>query len=319
MNKYLTILLIILPLTGVFAQTDTTIIEKLNSRITEIEISLDSVIEETYRLKENYGIIENLLSVSKQNYNKLFKDFSSYKYDVLGKIDSLEQIASDNISNIERTGNALEDKIDNTEKSATQSINDLSKTVSQNTLYWIIAILIVVLLVVLVFIILRKQIFKQSDDLVNEILDTRKTLEEKGIKLDNKLIDILDTQLKLVENANRQFRDKTEIVDHSLALKVADEIVRIEKNLSKIDKSVKGIKPLEKGIERIKDNFKANGYEMVQLLGVEYNDGMNIDVINFVDDDTIQPGKKIIIRIIKPQVNFNDVLIQRAQVDVSQN
>ena len=114
MNKYLTILLIILPLTGVFAQTDTTIIEKLNSRITEIEISLDSVIEETYRLKENYGIIENSLSVSKQNYNKLFKDFSSYKYDVLGKIDSLEQIASDNISNIERTGNALEDKIDNT-------------------------------------------------------------------------------------------------------------------------------------------------------------------------------------------------------------
>jgi hypothetical protein len=93
----------------------------------------------------------------------------------------------------------------------------------------------------------------------------------------------------------------------------------MEKNLSKMDKSTKGIKPLEKGIERIKDNFNANGYEMIQLLGIDYDGGMNIDVINFIDDDKIQPGKKIITRIIKPQVNFNGVLIQRAQVDVSRS
>ncbi|MFW5721566.1 MAG: hypothetical protein ACOCWW_04215, partial [Bacteroidota bacterium] len=153
-------------------------------------------------------------------------------------------------------------------------------------------------------------------DLDSNLQDTRKALEEEGVKLDNKLIEVLETQLKIINNSNSVSGKEG---DHTLALKVADEIVRIEKNISKMDNDTKGIKPLVKGIERIKDNFKANGYEMVQLLDKEYDDRMNIDVINFIDDDSIPSGKKIITRIIKPQVNYNDVLIQRAQVDVSQN
>jgi hypothetical protein len=46
---------------------------------------------------------------------------------------------------------------------------------------------------------------------------------------------------------------------------------------------------------------------------------MNIDVINFITDENLTAGRKIITSVIKPQVNFNGVLIQRAQVDVSQN
>jgi len=323
MKKFLTILLFLLSIDSVFAQTVNTIIkndiEKLNIQIVDIKATLDSVKTENLKMKADYSFLENSQSTLKLTYNQLFKDFISYKSDALSKIDSLENVIINNSATFENTANELEAKIETTEKSASQGIIDLSKTINKNTLYWIMAILIIALLVVLVFIILRKQIFKQSDDLVNKIQDTRKNLEEEGIKLDNKLIEIFETQLKLVESNNQLSSKKNETIDHTLALKVADEIVRIEKNLSKIDKSTKGIKPLEKGIERIKDNFKANGYEMVQLLELEYNEGMNIDVINFIDDESIQPGKKIITRIIKPQVNFNDVLIQRAQVDVSQN
>ena len=93
----------------------------------------------------------------------------------------------------------------------------------------------------------------------------------------------------------------------------------MQKNLSRIDTDIKGLKPLERGIERIKANFAANGYEMVNLLKNEYDERMNIDVINFVEDDTLDSGKKIISKIIKPQVNFKGILIQRAQVEVSQN
>lgn len=82
---------------------------------------------------------------------------------------------------------------------------------------------------------------------------------------------------------------------------------------------VKGLKPLLKGIERIQNNFLANGYEMINLLNKDYDERMNIDVINFITDENIPSGRKVITAVIKPQVNYNGVLIQRAQVDVSQN
>ena len=53
-------------------------------------------------------------------------------------------------------------------------------------------------------------------------------MEEESIKLDNKLIELLEGQLKILNNSNTN--TKKDATDHSLALKVADEIVRIEKN-----------------------------------------------------------------------------------------
>ena len=58
--------------------------------------------------------------------------------------------------------------------------------------------------------------------------------------------------------------------DHGLALKVADEINRMENNLSRMDPAVKGHKQLTKSIERVRTNMKANGYELVALLGKPY-------------------------------------------------
>ena len=59
--------------------------------------------------------------------------------------------------------------------------------------------------------------------------------------------------------------------------------------------------------------------ELAILLNKDYDERMNIDVINFITDENLTKGRKIITSVIKPQVNFNGVLIQRAQVDVSQN
>ena len=70
---------------------------------------------------------------------------------------------------------------------------------------------------------------------------------------------------------------------------------------------------------RIQNNFAANGYEMINHLNKAYDERFNIDVINFITDENLEEGARIISAVIKPQVNYNDVLIQRAQVDVSQN
>ena len=140
-------------------------------------------------------------------------------------------------------------------------------------------------------------------------------MQEESIKLDNKLIEIAEQQMKASVPTSGQ---GSTAIDHSLALKVADEIVRIELNLSRMDSSVKGYKQLAKAVQRIKDNFQANGYEIVDMLGKPYNEGMRINA-NFVLDESLPMGTQKITSITKPQVNYNGEMIQKAQVIVSQN
>lgn len=235
-------------------------------------------------------------------------------------VDSLSSLIETNRSNINTIADDLGTKIQETGQQAETRISELGGDVEKNRLYWIIATLVTLLLGALMYLFLGKRIKSSQTDVETQIRNTKKSLEEESLKLDNKLIEVLETQLKVQqEESKSQPITTNEKADHSLALKVADEIVRMQKNISRMDADLKGLKPLEKGIERIQANFAANGYEMVNLLNNEYDERMNIDVINFVEDDTLESGKKIISKIIKPQVNYNGILIQRAQVEVSQN
>ena len=138
-------------------------------------------------------------------------------------------------------------------------------------------------------------------------------MQEESVKLDDKLLDLFNRQL-----ANSSKVAGNDKPDHSLALKVADEVARIELNMSRMDSSIRGYKQLAKAVERIKDNFKANGYEIVDMLGKPYNEGMKV-IANFVVDEDLEEGKQIITGITKPQINYNGQMIQAAQITVSQN
>ncbi len=137
-------------------------------------------------------------------------------------------------------------------------------------------------------------------------------------KVNSKILKALEEQLKLRPQYSTLPQPKVK-EDHSLALKVADEIVRMQMNTARMNAETKGLQPLIRSIKRIQTNFAANGYEIKTLLNTEYDIRMNVDVILFLDDESIEQGKKIITKVIKPQVNYNGVLIQRAQVEVSQN
>lgn len=143
---------------------------------------------------------------------------------------------------------------------------------------------------------------------INEIREVQRKIQEESVKLDNKFASI-------IERENIAVGDNG---DHSLALKVADEVVRIEMNLFRMDKTVKGYKQLSKAIERIKNNFTAQGYEIVDLLGAPYNEGMRINA-DFVVDESLADGAQIITSITKPQINYKGRMIQKAIVTVSQN
>ena len=85
-----------------------------------------------------------------------------------------------------------------------------------------------------------------------------------------------------------------------------------------MDSGIKGYKHLTKSISQMKDNLKANGYELIDMLGKKYSDGLKATV-SFDDDETLPEGTRIITKIIKPQINYNGVMIQSAQITVSQN
>ena len=131
--------------------------------------------------------------------------------------------------------------------------------------------------------------------------------------MDNKMIELFEKQM--VSGSITAVGTK---IDHSLALKVADEIVRIEMNLSRMDASIKGYKQLTKAVQRIKDNFNANGYEIVDMLGKSYVAGMKV-AVTFVTDESLEHGQQIITKIIKPQINYQQQMIQAAQIEVSQS
>ena len=324
------ILLIAMSVSNVYAQADSLTLQK---SILRLEIQL---IEQQNKLDDYYKELDK----EYRTYKIIKKQFND-KYNIqVRNIDSLKQIIIVNSANIEKTADELGVKIENTHKFTDQSITDFNKTVSQNMLYWIIAVLFIAIFVLIVFILLWKQIFKQKHDffgnlskqkhdflgdlskqkhdLENKLQNTKKTIEEEGVKLDNKLIEVLETQLKIINNNSSSSSDTEKEVDHTLALKVADEIIRMQTNMSLMDKDIKGLKKLKSAVKRIQDNFSSNGYELVEMLGKHYNEGMKVIVVSSKPDENLKSGEQIISRIIKPQINFNNKMIQSAQIVVSQ-
>lgn len=227
-------------------------------------------------------------------------------------------------NNLENTNNNLKTiadnlgvKIQQTSEKASADLSRLNEKVGKNTLYWIIAVLFIALLSVLLFGWLKKQLSKEKTGLSDQIIKTSETLRDEQIKLDGQLIKLLDTQMQLMNTERQTSSAKTEEVDHSLALKVADEIIRIQQNLNSMDSEIKGLKQLSASVKRIQANFEGNGYEIVDMLNKPYDAGMKVTA-NFKPDENLKSNEQIITRIIKPQVNFKGVMIQSAQIEVSQ-
>jgi hypothetical protein len=248
--------------------------------------------------------------VKKETQDKITKQKST--------IDSLNLLFDANNQKLIKVNNNLDSKIKQTGENANFKISELDSSLDKNRLYWIIATLGTLLLGGLVYWLLGKRIQSSKIDVETQIKNTKTALEEESVKLDNKLVEVLETQLKLKqEESKAQPNTSNEKADHSLALKVADEVIRIQKNLSRMDESTKGLKQLGSSVQRIQDNFASNGYELVEMLGKDYSEGMKATV-NFVQDEDFEDGKRIITRIIKPQVNYKDTMIQTAQIEVTE-
>jgi hypothetical protein len=76
-------------------------------------------------------------------------------------------------------------------------------------------------------------------------------------------------------------------------------------------------KVFTKRLENLEEKLLEMGYEIVKLEDTPYYDGMTVKA-TFVCDENLKSDERIITRVIKPQINFNNVLIRAAEIEVKQ-
>ncbi len=285
---------------------------RIIKRIDTIEDSL-IIIEHLKQQLESHSIrIDRQLTTIKQHKNSITQ--LSKKNEVLRKSnDSLFKLIEGNIRKTISVENDLGNRIQQTEQHAKIKYTELGGDIEKTRLYWIIATLATFLLGVLMYLFLGKRIKSSKSDVETQIRNTRKSLEEEGLKLDSELVKVFQKQLEVIENTPKGV---TQDEDHSLVLKIADRLTAMETNLYRMDTKTPGVNTLKTLIRSTKVNFNAKEYEIVEMLGNDYKEGMEV-IATFIPSDEIEIGKQIITRIIKPQVNFKGHKIQAAQIEVT--
>ncbi|OEY72828.1 hypothetical protein [Salegentibacter salarius] len=305
--KKLLLISLFLGATNLLAQqSDSTIVKEIQSLRTEVKQQGQDILRVYGELDKEY-----------RTYRQVRNQFNDTVRKQRKTIDSLSNILNRNNIELASVNNDLTGKIQKADTDAKNSISELDENLSKNRNFWIIGTLILLVLGGVIYWLLSKRISSSKTDVESQIKKTKASLEEESVKLDSKLMEVLDTQLKL-KDLSQIGKPEDEKKDHSLVVKVADEVTRILMNLEVMDKNIKGYKHLKKYSESILDNLKAYGYEIPQLTGQNYNSGMNM-VATMESDDSIEEGKEIIKRIIKPQINYNGKMIQAAKVIVAYN
>lgn len=234
-------------------------------------------------------------------------------------IDSLCRAVDQNAKNIKATADEIGVKIDetNTNLGAKADTSD----VKTRTLLGGVMLLVVALLAIAIYILLHKKINKGTADVEAFRAKAEKLNEEVLNQFAQEMSEMQKISSSLdaiAKNPVQADSGNTSEPDHSLIKTLADRITFMEMTLYKMDPKVRGFKQLSKSISQMKDNLLANGYELVEMLGKPYNDGMKVTA-NFIEDEELEAGKQIITGIIKPQINYNGKMIQAAQITVSQN
>lgn len=285
---------------SVMAQTETLTKQDLYKELQPLKSSIQTLQIQNSNLKVEVAFLKNQLFATSRTIN------------------SLKAQAQANNKAILLTANELGIKILATESNTNQKITEVDESLNQNSLYGIIGVLSAILLSSLLYWLLSKRQKNDKSEVVEQLSQTKASIEESLIKEFGKQTDLIENQLQLLAKQKNDSSINSNLEpDHSLALKVASEINLIERNIILMDKGTKGLKQLERSVGKLKDNLSANGYEMPEILGKQYHQGMKVIVTSSIPDENLQKDNEIITKVLIPQVNYNEKMIQTAQIEVS--
>lgn len=276
-------------------------------------------------LEEKCYVLQNKQVKADNNLRKLFENqhVAEREIQTLVKKNDAQRLVIDSLQDkcksLEKAQSTDRENINGKIDATDNNVRINQDQLQSRTLYGVIVVIVVFVIIGCVVYWLTKRIKSGTSTIgdvrrAQEALQTAQTkMQEESVKLDNQLLAIVQKQLD-ASSASKITGEP----DHSLVVKLTNEIARIETNLSKMDKSVRGYKQLVQAKDRMINNVRANGYEIISLLGQDYNDGMQFPA-RFVPDESLPEGKRIITGMIKMQVNYNGKMIQPAEIVVSQN
>ena len=270
---------------------------KLNSRIDNSLLIIDSLVIANNNLSER-------LTELIEKYNSNLKQEISGVLEKTGLLDEKTELLNTYISKSNSKISSNSKSLASTNSNLTMLSDDLEDKGQKG----IIAVGVSLILILIVYILLNNKWNNET----KKISLKQKEVLEKQVEDSQKLADWLS------EKSSSELSSKSDDTDHSFAKRVADEIVRMSTNLSRMDDSIRGFKQLSASVRKLIQSLSINEYEIVELLNKHYSSGMNLEA-NFVFNEEIEKGSQIITRIIKPQINYKGKMIQGAQVEVSQN
>ena len=274
-------------------------------------VNRDELTQELKPLNEKVVALESTVATQRAEIRRLNQALLVAN----AKIDSLFILIQTNSKTISQTAQALDLKITNAETNTGAKISEVVHSLSNTTLWTMIGIVAAILIAGLVYWLLHQKQITDKTIIFNQLNETKSSIEESLINEFGKQTGLMDTQIELLKQQSAGLGNAEP--DHSLALKVAGEINLIERNIALMDAGTRGLKQLTRSVEKLKDNLNANGYEMPQLIGKPFHQGMKVIVTSSIPDENLEQGTEIITKVLIPQVNYNGIMIQTAQIEVS--
>lgn len=232
------------------------------------------------------------------------------------EIDSLKSVIAEIGNSVSALADSLNINISTTREQIQTNSDTLNQTIAKKSQTGLWVFITLALVVVIIAFIFGRLLAKRRDEV--------ESLSAKADKLNEEIVNRLSSEMSEMQTISKQIKNISATAgegtdtEQKLITTLADRITFMEMTLYKMDSSIRGYKQLSRSIKQMKDNLLANGYELVDMLGKDYHDGMKVTA-NFVEDDALPEGKQIITGIIKPQINYNGKMIQSAQITVSQN
>lgn len=297
---------------------------EFEEKLSNFETSSSEIKAELNNISRQFSSDKNNVAKSIKNINTKFtkvnREQKNLRVSLENKIDDLSEKQtllleekneiSRELSKMQGYVLKIENIVSDRKIVVDDSITNVNREIALRSLY--VAIFILVFIVILVW--FKRRLNVDKTRLTNEMIKARDILDVEYNSLDIKLSEILEKQIN-VDTLNKQHSLSDE-TDHSLPLKVATEIHRMRKRIDSMANDTKGIKPLAKALERLENSIGEQGYEVVNLLGEKYVEGMTVN-LEFKLEENLGPSEKIISKVIKPQVNYKDVIVQVADIIVS--
>jgi chromosome segregation ATPase len=271
--------------------------------------------EKQYLEKDDFQKEVSRIQSSLKDLKKIQADTSTT---ISSQNDRIDKLSNRLTETENRLGKSVSD-VGQYAQDAQGKVRILGDSLSKNSIYGFVAISLTVLLGSGAVIFLRRRMSAADSALEDRIKSARSDLEAETIKLDSRLVELLQNQLKVqhIERTNSNQAQATEIeVNHVLPLRVAEEIIRMRGRLESLPPDTKGLKPLIKSLERLEEDFNQQGYEIEEMLNKPFDDGLNVKA-RFIPSDDLKPGEQLITKIIKPQINYKGTSIQMAEIEVS--